>query len=227
MTPAPQHPRRGLLPPGEFVPVAEESGLIVPIGRWVLQEACRQARCWDEAYRLDPPLVMSVNVSARQLLEPGFTGEVHDILSATGLDPRSLQLEITETVLLGEDPAIPEALAGLRAAGIRLAIDDFGQGYASLAYLKRFAVDALKIDKAFVARLGTHPEDTAIVRSLWALARELNLTVSGEGVETAERWERLDAERCEHGQGYFFSRPMAPDAAEAYMARARPVAQAR
>jgi diguanylate cyclase (GGDEF)-like protein/PAS domain S-box-containing protein len=214
-----QHPRRGLLPPGAFIPLAEENGLIVPIGRWVLEEACRQARAWAAEYRREPPLFMSVNVSARQLLDPAFAEQVQEIVRTTGLDPRTLQLELTETALLAEDAAVGDNLAALRAAGVRIAIDDFGQGYSSLAYLKRFAIDALKIDRSFVARLGSSPQDTAIVRSLLALARELHLTVSGEGVETAEQCRRLDAEHCDQAQGFFFARPMDVAQAAAYLER--------
>jgi len=214
-----QHPTRGLVLPGEFIPAAEANGLIVPMGRWVLAEACRQAREWQGRHAADPPLLMSVNVSARQIQAAGFAADVEAVLAETGVDPRALQLEITETALLSDDPAVTGMLAAFRAHGIRLAIDDFGLGYASMGYLGRLAVDELKIDRSFVHRLGRDAEGTAIVRSLLRLARDLSLSVSGEGIETEEQWELLRHQRCRHGQGFFFSRPMPPDAAGDYLAR--------
>ncbi len=214
-----QHPVRGLVPPGEFIPLAEETGLIVPVGRWVLVTACRQAREWRR--RLGIPLLMSVNVSPPQLRAPGFAADVDAVLRETECPPASLQLEITESAFLGEDPEVIRVLEGFRTRGIQLAIDDFGMGYSSMGYLKRFRVDALKIDRHFIARLGRDPEDTAIVRSLVSLARDLHLRVSGEGIETEEQWERLRLLHCEHGQGYYFAKPLAVDAAEAFLRQSR------
>lgn len=212
-----QHPERGLVAPGEFIPAAEDSGLIVPIGRWVLHEAARQAQQWQARHPLTPPLMMSVNVSPLQLQHPGFAEDVDAVLRETGVDPATLQLEITESAFLGEDPGIAELLAGFRARGIRLAIDDFGIGYSSMGYLKSFPVDTLKIDRSFIDRLGRDPEDTAIVRSLVSLARELGLCVSGEGIETQEQWDLLRHQNCEQGQGFYFARPLPADAADAYL----------
>jgi diguanylate cyclase (GGDEF)-like protein/PAS domain S-box-containing protein len=214
------HPGRGLLLPEEFIPAAEDNGLIVPLGRWVMTEACRQIRAWQPRLPQEPPLFMSVNVSPRQLQAPGFAAEVLRILQETGADPRTLQLEVTEGVMLAEDPRLQEMLARFRDAGMRIAIDDFGVGYASLGYLQRFAVDALKIDRSFIGRLGHSPEDTAIVRSLISLARDLRLEVSGEGVETAEQRDHLRAGACLYGQGFLFGRPVPPGEAEAYLAAA-------
>lgn len=218
-----QHPTRGLLPPGEFVPAAEANGLILPLGRWVLEEACRQARRWQGRQGVGEHLLMSINVSARQLLAPGFAEEVEGVLAATGVDPRSLQLEITETALLAENAAVLAMLAGFRRRGIRLAIDDFGLGYASMEYLGRLTVDELKIDRSFVARLGRDAGGTAIVRSLLRLARDLSLTVSGEGIETEEQWAMLRNQHCQHGQGFYFARPMSAEGVEEYLARSAPV----
>ncbi len=220
-----RHPERGLLSPAVFVPLAEETGLIVPIGQWVLNQACRQARAWQEHHAGSGPLMMSVNISALQLQLANFTDQVRQALAESGVDPRSLQLEITESAMLADEAATIRVLHWLREQGIRLALDDFGVGYSSMAYLKSFPVDTLKIDRSFVSRLGADPEDTAIVRSLIALGKALRLTVSSEGVETAEQLEHLRSHACEHGQGYFFARPLPREAAEAFIrnASARPL----
>ncbi len=215
-----RHPDRGLLSPGAFVPLAEETGLIVPIGQWVLRTACRQAQAWHAEYAGDAPLMMSVNISALQLQLPDFTDHVRDALAETGVDPRALQLEITESALLADEAATIRVMHWLREQGIRLALDDFGIGYSSMAYLKTFPVDTLKIDRSFVSRLGADPEDTAIVRSLIALGKALRLTVSSEGVETREQLEHLRSHACEHGQGYFFARPLTREAAETFIRNA-------
>src|SRR6476646_1193247 len=154
-----QHPERGLVPPLDFIPLAEQTGLIVPIGRFVLGEACRQMQAWHQSYPAAPPMTVSVNLSARELDEPGLVESVRSVLTETGLDPAFLVLEITESLLLVDLPATVGILADLRALGVRLAIDDFGTGYSSLAYLENLPVDILKIDKSFVDRIGENPAE--------------------------------------------------------------------
>ncbi|HEY3059048.1 MAG TPA: EAL domain-containing protein [Chloroflexota bacterium] len=202
------HPRRGFMSPAAFIPLAEETGLIVPLGRWVLEQACFQARQWQHDHPSDPPLTVSVNLSARQLQQPDLATSVREILQASGLDPSCLKLEITESVLMQDSDAA--RLASLAALGIHLAIDDFGTGYSSLAYLSRLPIDTLKIDRSFVSRLGHEPESDAVVRTIVALAHTLNLSVTAEGIEQPEQAARLRALGCHRGQGYFFARPAAP-----------------
>jgi Amt family ammonium transporter len=210
-----QHPERGLVPPGEFIPLAEELGLIRPLGRWVLAEACRAAAAWRAA---GTPLVVSVNLAAPQLQQPDLAGEVAAVLADSGLPARLLQLEITEGMLVDNADATLAALRALKDLGVQLAIDDFGTGYSSLAYLKRFPVDWLKVDKAFVDGLGSDPEDTAIVRAIVSLARALDLRVTGEGVETAAQAGHLRALGCDQVQGYHFARPLTAAALAALLA---------
>jgi diguanylate cyclase (GGDEF)-like protein/PAS domain S-box-containing protein len=215
-----EHPRRGMVSPAQFIPLAEETGLILPIGRWVLEEACRQMRAWQMQYPSEPPLMISVNLSARQFQHPKLVEDIADILQDTRLDPASLKLEITESVMMQDAKATIGTLWQLKELGIQLAIDDFGTGYSSLAYLKRFPIDILKIDRSFVDRLGRDPEDTAIVRSVVTLAKTLNLAVTGEGIETAEQLLQLQALGCERGQGYYFAKPLPSDALSSLFASA-------
>jgi len=207
-----EHPRRGLVPPALFIPLAEETGLIVPIGQWVLEEACQQTRAWQLHFAGERPLVISVNLSGRQLQQPDLIEIVRNALNKTGLPPSCLKLEITESVVMQDAEGTVTTLQGLKALGIQLAIDDFGTGYSSLSYLKRFPVDTLKIDRTFVHGLGHDAQDTAVVGAIMALARALNLTVTGEGIETLEQGEELRTQGCDLGQGYYFSRPQ-PSAA--------------
>ncbi|HEX7214148.1 MAG TPA: EAL domain-containing protein, partial [Methylomirabilota bacterium] len=185
-----RHPQRGLLFPADFVGLSEETGLIVPLGRWVLHEACRQTRQWQLASP-GTPLAISVNISARQLQQPGLVEEIAAVLRDTRLDPSTLRLEITETVVMHDAPATLAKLEALKALGVQLAIDDFGTGYSSLGYLKRFPVDTLKIDRSFVKGIGGNVEDSAIVRAVITVAKSLNLSVTAEGIETAEQLEHL------------------------------------
>jgi len=199
------HPQRGLISPAEFIPLAEETGLIVPLGRWVLDEACRQLRAWHADPRCDPGLILNVNVSARQLQQRDLAASVRQILEAHQLPPQSLTLEITESCLMQESDA--GQLRQLAALGVNLAIDDFGTGYSSLAYLSRLPIDTLKIDRSFVARLGQEPESTAVVQTIIALAHALGLTVTAEGIETSAQAAHLQALGCTRGQGFLYAHP--------------------
>jgi diguanylate cyclase (GGDEF)-like protein len=205
------HRRRGALLPADFIGLSEETGLIVPIGQWILREACRQARAWQGEPSRVPPLVVSVNLSAGQFERDALPDEVAAILGETGLEPRRLQLEISEAVLMRDDPRTFGRLEALRAIGVRLAIDDFGTGYASLSYLKRLPVDSLKIDRSLVKGVGYETEDAAVIRAVTTLARSLGITVTAEGVETHAQLVQLREVGCDQGQGYFFARPVSAD----------------
>ena len=202
-----QHAKRGLLQPDSFIGLTEETGLIVPIGQWVLTEACRQARVWQLEFPSAPPLVMSVNLSAKQFQNPSLVEEVTQALTESGLDAASLKLEITESVVMQDAPATLAKLQELKDLGIRLAIDDFGTGYSSLGYLKSFPVDTLKIDRSFVKGLSKDGNDSAIVRAVVTVAKSLNMDVTAEGVETDEQRVELKALGCDRGQGFLFARP--------------------
>jgi diguanylate cyclase (GGDEF)-like protein/PAS domain S-box-containing protein len=200
------HPTRGLVSPAEFIPVAEDCGLILPIGAWVLREACRQARAWMDAGL--PLTSMAVNVSALEFRHEGFLDGVSAILAETNLDPRSLELELTESVLMKHAASAATILQTLRERGVRVAVDDFGTGYSSLSYLRKLPVDAVKIDQSFVRQISTAGDDTTIVKAVIGMARALRLRVIAEGVETLEEVAFLRAYRCEEAQGYYFSRPV-------------------
>jgi EAL domain-containing protein (putative c-di-GMP-specific phosphodiesterase class I) len=202
------HPTRGLLPPAAFVPLAEEQGMIGPIGRWVLEEACRQARRWPDQLPGGPALVMHGNQSGRQLHQE-LTGEVAHALEASGLDAGALCLEITETVLMADTDASADRLRDLKGLGVRLAIDDFGTGYSSLNYLRRFPIDTLKIDKAFVDGIGLGSEDAAVAQAILNLSQTLHLEAIAEGIERPEQAAHLVAFGCHVGQGFHFSKPLA------------------
>ena len=202
------HPERGLIAPSEFIPLAEETGLIVPLGAAVLREACGQIAAWQHAHPDQRPLLLSVNIGARQLLGPGLRETVSDALAASGLRPSSLCLEITETVFVEEGESSASALRELKALGIRIGVDDFGTGYSSLAYLKRFPVDVLKIDRSFVKGLGASREDRAIVSSIVDVAHAFGLATVAEGVETVQQLEHLRAIGCEQGQGWYWQPAM-------------------
>jgi diguanylate cyclase (GGDEF)-like protein len=203
-----KHPTRGMVSPGEFIPLAEETGLIVPIGHWVLEEACRQLLDWQRQYPDALPLTVNVNLSGRQFLHATLVEEIAQVLAQTPIAPHSLKLEVTESVMMQDAAAAIEVLRRLKALGVQIAIDDFGTGYSSLAYLRRFPVDTLKIDHSFVDRLETDPEDVAIVRTVVALAKTLRLEVTVEGVETAVQAALVREMGCDVGQGYYFARPM-------------------
>jgi diguanylate cyclase (GGDEF)-like protein len=202
--------RATVVSPAEFIPVLEQTGLIVPVGEWVLREACRRMRSWTTQGAL--PVTLSVNVSPLQFAEPGFVRQVLATLQATGLPPRQLQLEVTEGLLLDPTPEALRKMDALVDAGVRLAVDDFGMGYSSLAYLKRFPLHALKIDRMFVRDVPQQSQDSAIVCAIVELGHALGLQVTAEGVETSAQHEALRALGCDSMQGFLFARPMAADA---------------
>ncbi len=208
-----RHPVRGLIAPDEFIPLAEATGLIVPLGRLVTSEACRRLQAWRAGSPDRASLTMSVNVSPREALEPGFAGQVRDILAETGLAPSALVLEITESLTLHESATSDGSLRQLRDLGVNLAIDDFGTGFSALEYFKRFTVQALKIDRSFIDGLGRSREDTAIVTATLAFASALDLSVTAEGVETQDQLDRLIELGCHQAQGFLFSRPVPAEAA--------------
>jgi diguanylate cyclase (GGDEF)-like protein len=214
------HPERGLVSPVKFIPVAEETGAIVPLGEWVLEEACRQLRLWEGMFDFDRPLIMSVNLSGKQFSQPDLVQRIQAILKATGLRAQSLKLEITESVVMDDVESAIEVLKQMKALDVKLGIDDFGTGYSSLSYLSRFPTDTLKVDKSFVGRmeLESEGENVAIVRTIVTLAHALGMDVIAEGVETAAQLARLRSIGCEYGQGYFFAKPLPSDDATVLMA---------
>jgi diguanylate cyclase (GGDEF)-like protein/PAS domain S-box-containing protein len=212
------HPQRGVVLPSEFIPLAEETDLIIPLGRWVLKEACNQIRRWQELYPRAPTLVADVNLSARQFHQPDLGGGVAKILNEAGLDPSHLELEITESVLMEDAPSTVASLKQLKDLGVRVAIDDFGTGYSSLSYLKHLPVDTLKIDRSFISGLNTDLDDEVLVSGMINLARALGLRVVAEGVETEQQAARLKAMGCELAQGYHFYRPVSAEAATSLLA---------
>jgi diguanylate cyclase (GGDEF)-like protein len=203
-------PARGMVSPAEFIPMLEQTGLIVPVGEWVLREACRRMRLWNTQGAM--PVTLSVNVSPMQFAESHFVRQVLAALQATGLPPRQLQLEVTEGLLLDPTPEALRKMDALADSGVRLAVDDFGMGYSSLAYLKRFRLHSLKIDRLFVRDVPRLPQDSAIVRAIVELAHALGLHVTAEGVETAEQHAALQRLGCDSMQGFLFARPMPADA---------------
>jgi diguanylate cyclase (GGDEF)-like protein len=206
-----EHPVRGLVSPVTFIPLAEENGLIVPIGRWVLREACRQGRCWELAAAGHPAPTISVNISGRQLLDPAIVADVAGALAESELTPGLLTLELTESMLMHDSEATLQTLHALKALGVRLAIDDFGTGYSSLSYLQRFPIDILKIDKSFIDGVSRGGSDAALARTIVTLAGLLGLSPIAEGVERAEQQAHLVALGCARGQGYLFARPVPPE----------------
>src|SRR5208337_4419218 len=197
----------GILPPIEFIAVAEETGLIIPMNRRLLREACQHLRSWQSEFPSSPPLTMSVNITSREFAQPGLASEIRNSLDQTGVDPACLQLEIIETIAMGDAEKSGHVLAHLKALGVRLSIDDFGTGYSSLSRLRRIPVDTLKIDRAFISHMDTDPESREIVRTIIMLAHNLGLKVVAEGAETEAHVNLLKLLSCEMAQGYFFSRP--------------------
>ncbi|MGQ0694291.1 MAG: putative bifunctional diguanylate cyclase/phosphodiesterase [Nitrospiraceae bacterium] len=216
-----QHPQRGLISPGECLPVAEEIGLLIPIGHWVLQNATQQLRAWQVKFPVAPSLSMSVNLSCKQFLQSGELLMIVDqTLKATGLDPRSLTLEVTETVMMENAEVALATLAQLKGRQLHISIDDFGTGYSSLSYLQRLPIDNLKIDQSFIAPMKPAGESLEIVRSIITLAHSFGKHVIAEGVETGEQLALLRSLGCEYGQGYFFSKPLESEVAGNLIAEA-------
>ncbi len=209
-----QHPERGFISPVEFIPIAEETGLIIPLGEWVLREACGQMNRWQKIFPADPPLAVSVNLSGKQFIQQDLIKHVAGIITETGIDPKGLKLEITESMVMDNVETATEMLKQLRALGLKLSIDDFGTGYSSLSYLHRFPVNTLKIDRSFVTRMTDNNENLEIVRTIITLAQTLGMDVVAEGVETKEQLTMLRDLGCENGQGYFFSKPVDAKGAE-------------
>ncbi len=217
-----QHPEHGLIGPSEFVPLAEDTGLIIPIGEQVLREACRQMREWEDHLATDGPLSISVNLSAKQFSQPNLIERLQAVLDETGVSPDRLKLEITESVVMDNIEAACEMLQRLRALGVELSIDDFGTGYSSLSYLHRFPISTLKIDRSFVSRINGDKENNEIVHTIMSLARSLGMEVVAEGVETIEQVAQLRALGCDNGQGYYFSKPTTGKDAEVLLSNTQP-----
>jgi diguanylate cyclase (GGDEF)-like protein/PAS domain S-box-containing protein len=215
------HPQLGMVSPARFIPVSEESGLIVPIGDWVLREACRQAMAWQRDGL--PELCMAVNLSAVQFKRGSVERSVIHALEESRLNPALLELELTESILIQNVEGVLDCVKRLKLLGVKLSIDDFGTGYSSLSYLKRFDIDKLKIDQSFVRDLGTDPDDAAIVRAIIQMARSLSLRTIAEGVETADMLHQLRVFGCDEAQGYYFERPMSADAVASYIRQAKTV----
>jgi EAL domain-containing protein (putative c-di-GMP-specific phosphodiesterase class I) len=209
-----QHPSRGVLTPDNFIPLLEQTGLIVPAGRWVLDKACEQLAAWQRSGR---NLDMSINVSARQLQTDDFIDDVAAVIGLTGISPASLTLEITESTIMDDTVATIEKLRALKRLGVRLAIDDFGTGYSSLAYLRQFPVDALKIDRSFIAAIAESTEAGALIHTLVHLGKALGLSTLAEGIEDRDQFARLQFEDCDSGQGFLFSRPLTAEALAAFL----------
>jgi len=214
-----RHPERGLLSPLEFIPLAEETGLIVPIGRWVLKEACRQTREWQQRLNMEPPIGVSVNLSPKQIEDPSLLEDVASALRESGLHPRDLLLEITEGLLLYDNETLTERLRRLKELGVRLAIDDFGTGFSSLSYLQRLPLDFLKIDRCFVSELKDEAGASSFAYTIVVLARSLGLRVIAEGVETQVQHQRLGDMGCDMAQGFLYARPLPPEELEAWLRR--------
>jgi len=210
------HPERGLISPMDFIPVAEETGMIVQIGEWVLSEACRQMCRWQQMFPSDPPIFMSVNLSVRQFSQHNLIDKVVTILEKTKLTPTSLKLEITESAVMENVETAISLLNQLRDLGVQLAMDDFGTGYSSLSYLHRFPINTLKIDRSFITRMTENNENAEIVRTISGLAQNLGMDVVAEGVETSEQLEILRGLGCKYGQGYFFSKPLGASEVEGF-----------
>lgn len=213
-----QHPQHGLVPPDKFIPLAEETGLIIPIGYWVLREACRQMRAWQVQFPTDPPLTISVNLSTKQFSQPELIDQINQIMQETGLEAGNLKLEITESVLMENIQLATFMLLQLQQMNIQLHLDDFGIGYSSLSYLHRFPSNALKIDRSFIIKIGANGENLEIIQAIIALAHSLNIDVIAEGVETVEQLAQLKAMKCKYAQGYFFSKPLDSKSVETLIA---------
>jgi EAL domain-containing protein (putative c-di-GMP-specific phosphodiesterase class I) len=214
-----RHPERGLVQPVDFVPLAEEIGLIVPIGSWVLGQACRQVAAWQRRYPQAEPLSSTVNLSVKQLAQPDFVAQVAETVRASGLDPRCLKLEITESFAIDDPDRTRETLTALRRLGVRIYLDDFGTGYSSLSYLHQLPLDAIKIDRSFVMQMDRGAMHLQLVHTVRDLARNIGVAAIAEGVETAAQLDVLRGIGCESAQGYLFSRPLPPEEIELLLER--------
>jgi EAL domain-containing protein (putative c-di-GMP-specific phosphodiesterase class I) len=210
-----QHPSRGSVPPDEFIGVAEDSGQIVPIGLWVIEEVCRQINAWKEANAPVPRV--AINVSPAQFRQPDFHSQIRDVLRRHQIDPDLIELELTEGSLMEDTDGVRSCLQALKLIGVRLAIDDFGTGYSCLSYLRRFPIDVLKIDRSFVAELLTSDDDQAICGAIISIAQRLSLDVVAEGIECEQQLAFLARHGCAYGQGYYFSAPLEPNAIRAML----------
>ncbi|NDJ18401.1 EAL domain-containing protein [Myxacorys almedinensis] len=220
-----QHPEQGIISPAKFVPIAEETGLIIPLGQWVLRESCRQLKEWQDAFPHDPPLTVSVNLSGRQFSQQSLIGQIRQTLSETGLNAHSLKLEITESAIMENTESAMDMLLQLKAMGIQLSVDDFGTGYSSLGYLYRFPMDLLKIDQSFISRVDVDGEKLELVRTIITLAWNLGMDVVAEGVETTKQLAQLKALKCEYAQGFLFSKPVPKQEAAKLIAQPNPFQQ--
>jgi len=209
-----KHPTRGIVQPNDFIPLLEETGLIIEVGKWVLDEASRQGAAWRKA---GYPIGMAVNVSGRQLDTDEFVTNVRDALSDSELDPDALTIEITETTLMRNVEETARRLTAIKELGVRIAIDDFGTGYSSLAHLQQFPVDALKIDRSFISRLTESSEGETLMHTLVQLGKALSIETLAEGIEQQQELSLLQAEHCDSGQGFLFARPLDVDATEAFL----------
>ena len=202
------HPQRGLLLPMEFIPLAEETGLIIPMSLWIIREACKQMHIWQQQFPSDLPLVVSVNVSPKHLANANFITHIVDILDETHLNPEQLALEITENAMIENTDYMVSLFSQLKDLGVKIDIDDFGTGYSSLSYLQRFSINSVKIDQSFISRLGNNEKDAELVQSIINMAHNMKLHVIAEGVEQSDNLRTLENLKCEYAQGFFFSYPL-------------------
>lgn len=220
-----RHPKRGSIAPKEFIPIAEETGLIDSLGMWVLRQACSQMQAWHRQYPIEPPLNIHVNISRKQFNQPDLVDNIQEILRETALDPRYLSLEITESLFVEYDEIFNETLARLTKLGIKLQIDDFGTGYSSFNYLQRLPVSSIKIDSIFVAKMKLGNRHTEIVRSIVNMAHSLGMDAIAEGVETEEQVAQLQAIECNSGQGFYISRPVSGEFGKEILRRTKGTGQ--
>ena len=215
-----QHPERGLVPPSDFVPLAEDTGLIVPIGEWVLREACREVQTWRSPRPDDPALTLAVNLSIKQFAKPGLDERLAEVLAETGLAPHRLALEVTESIVIDQPEATTVLLESLKQLGVQVHMDDFGTGYSSLSYLHQLPLDGLKVDRAFVSRMDHDERSRQLVHTVLQLARSIGLVAVAEGVTTQAQLTELRRLECEFGQGFLFSAPLDPGALRELLASA-------
>jgi EAL domain-containing protein (putative c-di-GMP-specific phosphodiesterase class I) len=213
-----EHPEQGRIAPGAFIPLAEETGLIVPISTWVIRQACTQLRRWQDRYPRPTPLFCSVNVSVKHFSQPDLVEQVTSIVRETGIDPASLKLEITESVIVDNDDLARQVLERLKSLGVQVYLDDFGTGYSSLGYLHRLPLDAIKIDRSFVGQMEADDRSYQLVRTVRLLAQNVGLSVVAEGVETNEQLRAIRGLGCEFAQGFLFSKPVSVAEVDALLA---------